>query len=76
MSDKTTGKVKWFNTKLGFGFLHSDSDNQEVFVHFSNINMNGYRRLKAGQSVVYEIQNGDQGQRAINVTVTSEQSMS
>jgi len=70
------GKVKWFNTKLGFGFLHSDSDNQEVFVHFSNINMNGYRRLKAGQSVVYEIQNGDQGQRAINVTVTSEQSMS
>lgn len=70
------GKVKWFNTKLGFGFLISDTDENEVFVHFSNINMNGYRRLKAGQSVSYEINQGDLGKRAINVTVTDDQTTS
>lgn len=72
------GKVKWFNTKLGFGFLHSDTEENEeneVFVHFSNINMNGYRRLKAGQSVIYDIDQGEQGLRAINVTVTTDQIM-
>lgn len=63
------GTVKWFNTKLGFGFVVPNNEDTEIFLHFSDINMNGYRRLKAGQVVNFETQVGKQGLRAINVTL-------
>ncbi len=66
------GTVKWFNTKLGFGFVVPKDEDKEIFVHFSEINMNGYRRLKAGQTVTFETHIGKQGLRAINVTLSND----
>ena len=62
-----TGKVKWFNSAKGYGFITGD-DGQEVFVHFSAINMDGYKSLEDGQAVSYDVNEGDKGPQAVNVT--------
>lgn len=66
---KMEGKVKWFDSKKGFGFLICEEDGKEVFVHFSGIVKEGFKSLKEGQQVQFEIETVDRGEQAINVTV-------
>jgi len=61
------GIVKWFNAKKGFGFV-TDEEGNDVFVHFSALNMDGFRSLEEGQEVQFEIVNGEKGPQAANVT--------
>ena len=61
-----TGKVKWFNSTKGYGFITGD-DGNEVFVHFSSIVEDGYKTLDEGQAVSYDVENGDKGLSAKNV---------
>ncbi len=60
------GKVKWFNEKKGFGFI-SMEDGQDVFVHYSDIEMDGFRTLTQDQRVSFEIRQGPKGPQAIHV---------
>jgi len=62
-----TGKVKWFNDSKGFGFIEQDNGGEDVFVHYSAITMDGYRSLKEGQTVAFELDTADKGLRATNV---------
>ena len=62
-----TGKVKWFNAAKGFGFIETE-DGQDVFVHFSAIEMDGYKTLDEGMEVKFEVTDGDKGPQASNVT--------
>lgn len=63
-----TGMVKWFNAEKGFGFIARE-DGEDVFVHFSAINSDGYRTLNEGQQVRFEIEQGQRGLQAKNVTL-------
>jgi len=63
------GKVKWFNGKKGYGFIAADSG-QDVFVHFSEIQSDGYRTLEEGQAVEFEIENDQRGPKAKKVVRT------
>lgn len=63
-----TGTVKWFNGTKGFGFITSDEDGQDIFVHFSGIAMQGYKTLEDGQKVSYDVTEGNRGPQAVNVT--------
>ena len=56
------GTVKWFNAEKGFGFIEVEGEN-DVFVHFSAINQEGYKSLEEGQSVEFEVVEGDRGPR-------------
>ena len=63
------GTVKWFNEKKGFGFL-SQEEGEDVFVHYSSIqNEGGFKTLKEGQTVEFEVQDGPKGPQAVNVKV-------
>ena len=62
-----TGTVKWFNAKKGFGFISSDEGN-DVFVHFSALNMEGFKVLDEGDKVEFEVIDGEKGPQAANVT--------
>lgn len=62
-----TGKVKWFNAKKGYGFI-CDEDGADVFVHFSALNMEGFKVLEDGDTVEYEVVDGEKGPQAANVT--------
>ncbi|MCQ6276597.1 cold-shock protein [Bacillus sp. V3B] len=62
-----TGKVKWFNAEKGFGFIES-SEGQDVFVHFSAIQTEGFKTLEEGQDVNFEVVEGNRGPQAANVT--------
>ena len=62
-----TGTVKWFNAEKGFGFI-SREDGSDVFVHFSAINMEGFKTLEEGQEVQLEVVEGEKGPQATNVT--------
>ena len=61
------GTVKWFNSKKGYGFI-SDEEGNDVFVHFSALNMEGYKSLDEGQAVTFDVVDGDKGPQASNVT--------
>lgn len=63
-----TGKVKWFDSKKGYGFITGE-DGKEIFVHFSGIATEGFKSLNEGQSVEYEVGSGAKGEQAVNVTV-------
>ncbi|CAL4322648.1 Cold shock-like protein CspE [Buchnera aphidicola (Eriosoma lanigerum)] len=64
---KIKGQVKWFNESKGFGFITPSDGSQDVFVHFSSIQGNGFKTLSEGQNVEFEIQDGQKGPAAINV---------
>ncbi len=68
MSDKLEGTVKWFNAVKGYGFIGREAGD-DVFVHFSAIQMDGFRKLKQGQMVEFEIESGPKGIQAANVIV-------
>ena len=68
MSDKLEGTVKWFNAVKGYGFIGRETGD-DVFVHFSAIQMDGFRKLKQGQMVEFEIESGPKGIQAANVIV-------
>ena len=61
------GTVKWFNDKKGFGFI-SDEEGNDVFVHFSALQMDGFKVLDEGDEVEFEVVNGEKGPQAANVT--------
>ncbi|MCA1042264.1 cold-shock protein [Bacillus infantis] len=61
-----TGKVKWFNAEKGFGFIET-SEGQDVFVHFSAIQGEGFKTLDEGQEVSFDIEEGQRGPQASNV---------
>ncbi len=61
------GTVKWFNEKKGFGFI-SREDGDDVFVHHTSIQGEGFKTLNEGQSVEFEVQDGPKGPQAVNVT--------
>lgn len=60
------GTVKWFNAQKGFGFI-SDEQGNEIFVHFSGLAMDGYKSLDDGQSVTFDVTEGNRGPQAVNV---------
>jgi CspA family cold shock protein len=62
----STGKVKWFNDAKGYGFIEQEGGD-DVFVHFSSIQMDGFKSLAEGQVVEFEIKTGDKGLHAANV---------
>ncbi len=68
MTERLIGNVKWFNATKGYGFIGRDSGD-DVFVHFSAINMEGYRRLKEGQKVEFSVEEGPKGLQAANVDI-------
>ena len=62
-----TGIVKWFNNAKGYGFILADECSSDVFAHYSAIRMEGYRTLKAGQTVRFEVEAGPKGMHAIAI---------
>lgn len=62
-----TGTVKWFNNAKGYGFILSDEGGEDLFAHYSSILMDGYRTLKAGQQVTFDVIKGDKGLHATNI---------
>ena len=66
MSERINGTVNWFNPAKGYGFLGRENG-EDVFVHFSAIQMDGYRRLEQGQQVEFSIEEGPKGLQAVNV---------
>lgn len=70
MSERLTGTVKWFSPSKGFGFIGRE-DSDDIFVHFSSIQMDGYRVLKQGQIVEFEVQEGPKGIQAMAVIPVS-----
>jgi len=62
-----SGKVKWFNNAKGYGFIVADGGDEDLFAHYSAIQMEGYRTLKAGQAVMFDILQGPKGLHAINI---------
>lgn len=68
MSERVEGTVKWFNAVKGYGFIGRE-DGDDVFVHFSALQMDGYRKLLEGQQVEFSIEDGPKGLQAAEVTV-------
>ncbi|GLO16165.1 cold-shock protein CspD [Pseudomonas putida] len=62
-----SGKVKWFNNAKGYGFINEEGKSDDLFAHYSAIQMDGYRTLKAGQAVEFDIIQGPKGLHAVNI---------
>ncbi|MED5238370.1 MAG: cold shock domain-containing protein [Pseudomonadota bacterium] len=69
-----TGRVKWFNNAKGYGFVRPDEGGEDLFVHYSYIQMDGYKSLKAGQPVEYEVQPANKGFHAVKLRANGEAS--
>ncbi|HTF99063.1 MAG TPA: cold-shock protein [Nitrospirota bacterium] len=67
----STGKVKWFNEAKGYGFIEPDGGGRDVFVHYSAIQGEGYKTLAEGQTVEFEVIQGEKGPQASNVSKAS-----
>jgi cold shock protein len=67
MAERELGVVKWFNGEKGYGFIARDSGEKDVFVHFSAINAEGFRTLREGQRVEFEVVEGDKGPQAQSI---------
>ena len=65
--DMATGTVKWFNDAKGYGFITPDDGGEDLCAHFSAIQMNGFKSLKEGQKVQFEIVSGHKGKQASNI---------
>ena len=63
----STGKIKWFNDSKGFGFIADDKGGEDVFVHFSAVEMDGFKSLKEGQVVEYDAESSGKGLKATRV---------
>jgi len=61
------GKVKWFNNAKGYGFVLTEGGQEDLFIHYSAIQMDGYKTLKAGQDVTFDIEEGPKGLHAVNI---------
>lgn len=68
-----TGKVKWFNNAKGYGFILPEGGGEDLFVHYSSIVMEGYKTLKAGQDVEFDVLEGPKGFHAVNIRAGDEQ---
>ncbi len=66
-----TGTVKWFNNAKGYGFILPDQGGEDLFVHYSSIQMDGYKTLKAGQEVLFDVIQGSKGFHATNIQVSA-----
>ncbi|MBE8215373.1 MAG: cold shock domain-containing protein [Endozoicomonadaceae bacterium] len=68
------GKIKWFNNAKGYGFIlpYEEGETEDLFVHYSSINMEGYKTLKTGQLVNFDILQGPKGLHAVNITPLTE----
>lgn len=67
----STGKVKYFNDLKGWGFISTEDSADNIYVHYTEIKMEGYKTLKPGQTVLFELADTDKGQQAQNVTIAS-----
>ena len=67
MSDRQFGTVKWFNDAKGFGFITPENGGEDLFAHFSAIQMNGFKSLKEGQRVQFDVVQGPTGKQAPNI---------
>ena len=67
MSEVKQGTVKWFNDKKGFGFIEPSEGGKDLFVHISSIQMEGFKTLRDGQAVEYEVGESEKGPAAANV---------
>ena len=61
------GTVKWFNNAKGYGFILPDAGGEDLFAHYSAIQMEGYKTLKAGQTVAFDVSKGEKGYHATNI---------
>ena len=68
MSERVTGTVKWFNGSKGYGFITRE-EGEDVFVHYSAIEGQGFRNLEEGQTVEFNVEQGQKGLQAANVSV-------
>ncbi|MGJ7547683.1 cold shock domain-containing protein CspD [Pseudomonas alloputida] len=66
-----SGKVKWFNNAKGYGFVNEEGKTEDLFAHYSAVQMDGYKTLKAGQSVEFDIIQGPKGLHAVNIKDTA-----
>ena len=62
-----TGTVKWFNDAKGYGFITHDDGGEDLFAHFSAIKMDGFKTLKQGQRVTFDLKEGEKGKQADNI---------
>lgn len=70
MEERVTGTVKWFSNARGYGFIAPDGEEKDIFVHFSNVQMEGYKTLKENQRVEFEVGEIDgKGKNALNVRI-------
>ena len=69
MAERELGVVKWFNGEKGYGFIARDNEEKDVFVHFSAIKAEGFRTLREGQRVEFEVAEGEKGPQAQNVDI-------
>ena len=72
MSGVKIGKVKWFNNAKGYGFINEEGKSEDLFAHYSAIDMEGYKTLKAGQPVSFDIIQGPKGLHAVKIAAVLE----
>ena len=71
-----TGSVKWFNNAKGFGFINTEEDDEDIFVHYSQIQQEGFKTLREGEIVDFELRRGPKGLHAANVVRVEEEAPS